>query len=296
MVDMKIKEDSSEIVPYDEINIPICITEGYLSHYPNYRTLCHWHEDLEFIAVLDGSMEYYVNGKNIFLQKGDILAINSGRLHYGYSTLKNECHFYCIIFHPSLIATNPYLVQKYIVAVTESDREDFILYKNENSMFVLLETIYRTKKEGSPGFELEVLGLFQNLWKRIYVDITAESVHRDTASGMEVISQRKMVSYIYQNYGENLTLDEIASKGNVCRSKCCQIFKKYMGKSPMDFVNAYRLECSQKLLLTTSRSITDICTACGFNHLSYFSRQFQMKFGCTPKKYRQCGGRIQDLP
>lgn len=287
MVDIKINNDSSEIISYDEAGVPIYIREGYLSSYPNYHALCHWHEDIEFIYVLDGCMDYYVNGENVLLEKGDSIVINSGRLHYGYSNLEKECHFYCIILHPSLITTNKVLVKKYISAITQNGRKDYILFHDDKNISELLKAIYNLKINPSSSYELDVIGLFHVLWKKIYDFMIKESNINDVNSNTELASQRAMVSYIYQNYSNNISLNDIASSGNICRSKCCQIFKKYIGQSPMDFVNSYRLEVSQHLLLTTSRSITDICTVCGFNHLSYFTKQFQVKYGCTPRDYRK---------
>lgn len=121
----------------------------------------------------------------------------------------------------------------------------------------------------------------------MYNILIAEPIPYNTKPNLELVTQQSMVSYIYQNYSEHITLDDISAAGNISRSKCCQIFKKYIGQSPMDFVNTYRLEISQHLLLTTTSSITDICTACGFNHLSYFTKQFQIKYGCTPRDYRK---------
>ena len=287
MINFEINNDNSEAVSYDEAGIPIRIRERYLSAYPDYRALCHWHEDIEFNYVLDGCMDFHVNGENVLLKKGDIIAINSGRLHYGYSDSKNECHFYCILLHPSLITTNKTLEEKYISAVTQDSSKDYILFHNDKSVSKLLQSLYNLKINPSPSYELDVIGLFHTLWKKIYSIIIAESNNHEQNTCIELASQQKMVSYIYQNYSNNISLNEIAYAGNVCRSKCCQIFKKYVGQSPMEFVNSYRLETSQHLLLTTSLSITDICTACGFNHLSYFTKQFQIKYGCTPRDYRK---------
>lgn len=49
---------------------------------------------------------------------------------------------------------------------------------------------------------------------------------------------KQMVSYIYQNYREIISLDDIASAGNVSVSKCCILFKKYLQQFPIDFVNS----------------------------------------------------------
>lgn len=95
-----------------------------------------------------------------------------------------------------------------------------------------------------------------------------------------------MISFIYKNYNSKITLDEIAGSGNICRSKCCRIFSKYLMQSPIDFLNTYRLEMSRNMLSSTDKSITEIALSCGFNHLSYFSEMFQRQFKCTPSEYK----------
>ena len=147
--------------------------------------------------------------------------------------------------------------------------------------------LYRSKTDSSPSFELDMISLFQTLWIQLYRRLLPSFQAAEETADADLLAQRQMVSYIYQNYSTAITLEDIAASGKVCRSKCCQIFKKYMGQSPMDFVNSYRLECSQQLLERTSLSITDICLACGFNHQSYFTKQFRLKYQCTPKEYRK---------
>lgn len=287
MVDVKVNKDNSEIIAYDETGIPIYVKEGYLSTYPDFRALCHWHEDMEFIYVLEGEMDYYVNGKSISLKKDTAIMVNSSRLHYGYSNCKRECHFYCVILHPSLITTNKKLYRKFIEPVTQNYELDYLLFDSPDETAAILKKILQLKTDPSPTYELDVISLFHLLWNQIYNRaITQYACPRENADA-DLTAQRQMVSYIYQNYSANISLEDIAAAGQVCRSKCCQIFKKYVGQSPMDFVNSYRLECSQHLLSTTSLSITEIGTTCGFNHLSYFSKQFQQKYGCTPRNYRK---------
>ena len=293
MIETKVNKDNSEIIAYDEAGIPMYIREHYLSTYLDYRALCHWHEDMEFIYIMEGQMNYYVNGKTVLLQKGDGIMINSGQLHYGYSTRKEECRFYCIIVHPSLITMNKNLHAKYVEPVTKNQGLDYLLFDEKGEIAEMLEAIHQVKTSRSPSYELEVIGLFQKIWCVIYGIVTTQYSHTIQPVNDDLQAQRQMVSYIYQNYSAAISLDDIADAGKVCRSKCCQIFKKYVGQSPMDFVNAYRLEYSSRLLLTTKLNITEICTACGFNHLSYFSKQFQMRYGCTPRDYRK--NKIQEV-
>ena len=103
----------------------------------------------------------------------------------------------------------------------------------------------------------------------------------------DLLVQRDMVSYIYSHYSESINLDEIAAAGKVCRNKCCQIFRRYLNQSPIDFLNHYRLEVSCPLLNNTKLSIAEICTACGFNHQSYYSKIFLRTYSCSPRDFRK---------
>ena len=284
---IRINRDNSEIIAYNEPGIPIYIQEGHLYHTPDYRYLCHWHEDIEFIYVLDGEMDYFVNGKSIPLSSGDMIVVNSGRLHYGYSDCQKDCHYYCVVLHPSLLTTNKKLLEKYVTPIIGSSQPDYFLFRTDESISEQVLSIYQTKTGSSSCPELEVISLFQNLWIQLYQRILTTLHTEDEETDDDLTTQRRMVSFIYQNYSSVITLDDIADAGQICRSKCCQIFKKYMGQSPMEFVNSYRLESSQQLLERTDLSITDICLACGFNHQSYFTKQFRAKYQCTPKEYRK---------
>ena len=68
---------------------------------------------------------------------------------------------------------------------------------------------------------------------------------------------------------------------------CCRIFKYYLQQSPVDFLNACCLKVSCRLLDTTDQTITEIALACGFTHLSYFSKLFCAAYGYTPREYRR---------
>ena len=121
-------------------------------------------------------------------------------------------------------------------------------------------------------YELEIVGLMHILWSRLYRKLLANDyTHPNKTAIIPILLQKDMVSYIHQHYAERLTLSDIAASGNVCRSKCCKIFKRYLMQSPIEFLNTYRLEISSNLLKDTSKSVTEVAFACGFNHLSYYS-------------------------
>ncbi|MCY1313870.1 Virulence regulon transcriptional activator VirF [compost metagenome] len=56
--------------------------------------------------------------------------------------------------------------------------------------------------------------------------------------------------------------------------------------SPKQILMKARIEKACELLESTSNSITDIATECGYSDHSAFSRQFRAALHCTPQQYR----------
>jgi len=44
-----------------------------LSLYPDYRGVSHWHDDIEFIMMMDGQMTYDINGQSMTCRPGKLL-------------------------------------------------------------------------------------------------------------------------------------------------------------------------------------------------------------------------------
>lgn len=289
----KIMQDASEIVRYDEVGIPLSIREGLLSAYPNHRALCHWHEDIEWVYIRSGQMNYYMNGKRVLLNTGEALMVNSRQMHYGYSENGQDCDFIRILCHPKIFITNSVLYQSYIAPVLSNPSLEYLHLKPEfpedAEALQLLPEILRIKKEHPAAYEIEAAALLSLLWCRL---LRSHPMMPNEAAAKpkepDLLVQRDMVSYIYSHYSESINLDEIAAAGEkVCRNKCCQIFRRYLNQSPIDFLNHYRLEVSCHLLNNTKLSIAEICTACGFNHQSYYSKIFLRTYSCSPRDFRK---------
>lgn len=288
----KIMRNASEIVRYDEVGIPLSIREGLLSAYPNHRALCHWHEDIEWVYIRSGQMNYYMNGKRVLLNTGEALMVNSRQMHYGYSENGQDCDFIRILCHPKIFITNSVLYQSYIAPVLSNPSLEYLHLKPEfpedAEALQLLPEILRIKKEHPAAYEIEAAALLSLLWCRL---LRSHPMMPNEAAAKpkepDLLVQRDMVSYIYSHYSESINLGEIAAAGKVCRNKCCQIFRRYLNQSPIDFLNHYRLEVSCHLLNNTKLSIAEICTACGFNHQSYYSKIFLRTYSCSPRDFRK---------
>ena len=290
LIKTELMPDSSEVISYDQTGIPLYIRAAYLSAYYNMCAPCHWHDDIEWIYIIDGKMRYYVNGKRLVLNAGDSLMVNARQMHYGYAYEQQDCYFACILFHPSLFGNNQLLYKQYLLPFLENSSLEYVHLHPEDAIgrktAEELHKIVQLKQLKPPAYELQAIGIMIQLWGLlIQAGLLVSSEHSDEPT-QDLAVQKNMVSFIYQHYPEKLSLNDIAASGHVGRSKCCQIFKHYMQQSPVDFLNSYRLKISCQLLCTTQKSITEIAMLCGFNHLSYFSKYFMECYGCTPREYR----------
>ena len=65
-----------------------------------------------------------------------------------------------------------------------------------------------------------------------------------------------------------------------------RIFHQTTGIPPVQFLYALRIEAAKRLLLTTARSVTDVCYEVGYNSLGTFTRRFTQLVGLSPRKFR----------
>ena len=97
----------------------------------------------------------------------------------------------------------------------------------------------------------------------------------------------KVLTKIRNDYSKPLTLDDLAEEAQLNKQYFCRAFRQATGKTPIDYLNYYRIECAAEQLSLSYVSITEIALSCGFNDLSYFNRLFKRSKGVTPSNYRK---------
>ena len=111
-------------------------------------------------------------------------------------------------------------------------------------------------------------------------------------AGMDAL--KVPVDYVRKNYMNNICLEQLADITHLSISALERRFKKFLGKTPKQFINEVRLENARRLLIETNIAIATIANDTGFADHSYFSRQFQKLFEQSPSIFRQehCSSKI----
>ena len=150
--------------------------------------------------------------------------------------------------------------------------------------------IYEAMQARSECYEMTVQRNLSFLLEYIFRNL--KSLAGARTSRIQITAQirmQKMLSYICDHYAEAITLSDIAGAANISRSEAGRCFAAYMGCSPIETVIRYRLQAARRLLNETELTLQQICFACGFNSVNYFSRQFGKSYGIAPGKFRMLG-------
>lgn len=97
---------------------------------------------------------------------------------------------------------------------------------------------------------------------------------------------KEALSFIEQNFQNDITVEEIAACCGLNRSYFGKIFHEVLGKSPQEFLISYRMTKATELLKLTSLSIAEVGSAVGYSNQLHFSRAFKKIYGISPKQWR----------
>ena len=261
--------------------------------------LAHWHNSFELIEVVEGKFFCNVDGSEFLINKGNICIINRGRLHHIYTEDHNafKCRKKTIIFNPDYFIKDENIYEKYILPLLEKDAFAHIQFNIKKGIGLdinaLMKEIEALEDEKPIGYELEEYSLIYKVIRYLYLayQSSKQSIHTTYDANVQI--QRNMTSFIHEHLNSKIGLEDIAEAGKVSKSTCIRLFHKYTGKSPIDFLNNYRLQMSAEKLVTTSEQITEIAYACGFGQPSYFNRLFLKEYNMTPNQYRKQHARMK---
>lgn len=286
--------DFSETVAYNHPLFPAYVRYGVLSDYPDYSASSHWHPDLEFIFVKSGKMTCNVNGELVELCEKSGIMINSRQIHYGFSAEHNECEFICVLLSPELLQGNRWFYHNYIERLTENMSLPYFCLSYDGWQAAVLDKIEQLYQlwcgsEDAPAADLlyfETIEYFCFIMKTLYNNIPAVQQNEKKES-FDIRSLKNMITYIEEHFSEHITLEDISLAGACCKSRCSQLFKKYLCDTPVSYLTKLRLRKSLAALSETDSSITDIAYEYGFGGASYYCETFRKYYGISPLKYKK---------
>lgn len=292
ILNMDILADYSIAMNYNIPNLPIYVSKEQLIDFTHLKTAPHWNEGLEIVYIKKGNMYIVENGSKLLVNEGFICIINSGCLHFFESIDNNNCQYICYVFEKTVLSSANSIMHEYINPLFHAYHPDIsILNSIENvTLAALLEKIYFYSIEKQPAYELYISGLLNIFVAELYKSnrvLFNESVHHHSKLDDSMLH---MLSYIHQHYNQDITLETLCKAGQISRTGCFTLFKKYTGDTPTKYILKFRLSVARKQLSSTNIPIAQIASNCGFAHQSHFTSHFTQCYGITPLHYRKKRG------
>lgn len=99
----------------------------------------------------------------------------------------------------------------------------------------------------------------------------------------------KVILTMRERLSDDLSLDDLAAVACMSPYHFNRVFRQSTGIPPGQFLSALRLEAAKRLLLTTDKSVTEICFEVGYNSLGTFTSRFNLLVGLPPGQFRHLG-------
>ncbi|MDD3241094.1 MAG: AraC family transcriptional regulator [Lachnospira sp.] len=193
-----------------------------------------------------------------------------------------------------------------IIQAIGLERFENLLYNNfftVPSQFIrIVDHIYamliREKQHSDSFSECAIKNLFQQLLILLMRSFD-KPLEQNTAlisSPVQVLDEtiQNAMNYISKNFSQNITLDLVAQKLHLNASYFSKKFKSINGFGFKEYLNTIRINHSEKLLLETNLSITEIAFQCGYQNSNYFGDAFKHLNKISPTEFRRIKGNIKD--
>lgn len=278
-----------ETVQHGNSKYPFAYYPEDIWQFDFHRIDWHWHHELEFMIVTEGSALCLVGTKQLELPKGCGLFINSGILHRFEAASSTPIPN--IVFSPLLLAPEDSLIyEKYVLPVINSSAvcqifDPQVPWQNR-ILQILLQTF--ALQECDEKNELQTTQLLLQIWDILFqhLDLTADSGKSRQLTHQQARLQT-MMQYIHDHYRDDLTLEEIAASASVSKSSALHIFNKFIQMPPVTYLIQYRLTQAAGQLHITGKSVTAIAEDAGFANAGYFCRKFRQHYHMSPNEYRR---------
>lgn len=255
------------------------------------RVRHHWHEEVEIVYLHHGSFKLDINMEPYGTDRECFLFINSGELH-SLRSLSMEFDEQAVVFSPSMLLFQDYdSIDESILLPLTQNKLTFPRFLDQTSPFFSafrscyqqISHIFSQSKEtlitGEQILTDDVIsqlqikaGILQLIGILMEAGLMCQSPRTES---QKITAIKTVLSYITDHYHEKLYVQDLASQVNMNEQYFCRFFKRSIGKTPIDYINDYRLNKVIRLLETGDAQITEICLECGFNNMGDFSATFQ---------------------
>ncbi len=246
----------------------------------------HHHDFFEIYFLLEGNVDFLVEGKTHHLEPGDLLLISPQELHQ--AQIRPNAMYERIVL---------WIDRNYLAGLGGDFSDLTGCFDHDSPMHTnllrpdkirraalqdLLEKLTIEFYGGKPGGDLYAQGLLLQFMvevNRLVRNITTQQPRQEEP---DLVSQ--VLTYIGSHFQENITLENLAAEFYVSKYYLSHEFSKRVGISIYRYVIFRRL-MQAKELMEAGNAPGAVYQTCGFGDYANFYRAFKSEYGISPKAY-----------
>lgn len=263
--------------PFEDTSFPVGVflNEGY-----HYLILPHYHDHLEYLKIIKGSVEVTLDKETFVANKGDIIFINSIIIHSVKGIENSEATTVSIVFHKHFLSCMPERLENDLACIMLlNSAYRFLVFQQSNQLWHLLdksiEVICDEMIKTDLGYQMIVrsqLSYMTGQIIRFYKDGFLKSSNNNKKQTHDL---NLVFNYINVHFNEKINVDQLSSILHISKYHFCRIFKKMVGKTIFEYIRDVRINFTIHLLLDTTYTINEIAEMAGFQNSCYFIRVFK---------------------
>lgn len=256
-------------------------------HFPR-----HTHNYIEVIYMCSGSTHHVIDGKDVFLQEGEVLLLNQKAVQEIYPAGMDDVAVNFIVLPEffdcglKMMGEEKNLLRDFVIDCLkgENGAAGYIHFKVadilpiQNLLENLIWSIWHRQPNKRSINQITMGLLFLQLMN--YTD-RMETGFGNRQQGVMI----SVLGYVEEHYRDG-ELSKLARLLHYDLYWLSREIKKITGKNYTELVQEKRLNQAVYLLEHTTMSVMDIGMSVGYDNISYFHRIFQKRYGMTPRKYR----------
>ena len=247
----------------------------------------HYHTDIELVYVLRGEIELKNGYYTYHLHAGDVFT-NAG----------NEVHGMCAVTADNVIAQIHISTRDLSQYFPNLSKACYRTYskkptdkKHERLRELMLQLLMKYELKDF-NYKSECLYLAVDLIKHLDKYFNLFAFDKDVVVGFDrgnsLATERisHICTYIYQNYANNITLQDLSEMEYLSSFYLSHLIKDFTGMNFREFLCFARVEMSEVKLLGSTRKISQIAREVGFSTTAYYRKYFAKWFGHGPQEHR----------